>query len=117
LTAFFFKVARAKYLESQNTIRREILTKKIEKNSGRIIEELVWGVPKGSKCSLITGTISCSKHRSDFSFQVEAQGLIDFWQENFKVQVEARSGVLRIHHEGGTSSLYFLYIYLIFPLV
>jgi hypothetical protein len=34
-------------------------------------------------------------------FKVEAQSLIEFWQENFKVQVEARSGVLRIHHEGG----------------
>lgn len=49
---FFFKVARAKYLESQNTIRREILIKKLEKNSGRIIEELVWGAPKGSKFGL-----------------------------------------------------------------
>jgi hypothetical protein len=52
----FFQVARAKYLESQNTIRREILTKKLEKNSGRIIEDLVWGVPKGSKFSFTTAS-------------------------------------------------------------
>jgi hypothetical protein len=54
---FFFKVARAKYLESQNAIRQGILTKKLEKNSGRIIEELVWGVPKGSKFGLGTGLV------------------------------------------------------------
>ena len=36
---------------------------------------------------------------------VEAQSLIEFWQENFKVQVEARSGVLQIHHEDGMSLL------------
>lgn len=53
---FCFKVARAKYLESQNIIRREILTKKLEKNTGRIIEELVWGVPKGSKFGFTVGS-------------------------------------------------------------
>lgn len=105
----FFKVARAKYLESQNIIRREILTKKLEKNSGRIIEQLVWGVPKGSKFGLGIEPITYSGHWLDF-FQVEAQGLIDFWQENFKVQVEARSGALRIHHEDGTTSHYYLYV-------
>ena len=57
LTPFFPQVARAKYLESQNTIRKEILTKKLEKNSGRIIEELVWGVPKGSKFWLHCGVL------------------------------------------------------------
>ncbi|KAF8807392.1 hypothetical protein BYT27DRAFT_7099303 [Phlegmacium glaucopus] len=92
LTDDELRVARAKYLESQNTIRREILTKKLEKNSGRIIEELVWGVPKG----------------------IEAQSLIDFWQEIFKVQVEARSGALRIHQEDGMSAHYYLCLVSIF---
>ena len=55
------QVARAKYLESQNAIRREILTKKIEKNTGKIVEELVWGVPKGSKFGF-TPWSHCSKH-------------------------------------------------------
>jgi len=32
---------------------------------------------------------------------VQAEGLVNFWQENFRVQVEARSGALRIHDECG----------------
>ena len=32
-----------------------------------------------------------------FSFEVQALGLIQFWQHNFKVQVEARSGIVRLH--------------------
>jgi hypothetical protein len=30
-------------------------------------------------------------------FLVQAPALVDFWQENFKVQVDARSGTLHIH--------------------
>ncbi|KAF8974045.1 hypothetical protein BDZ97DRAFT_1912480 [Flammula alnicola] len=77
LTDAELKIARAKYLESQSQMKQEILTKKLEKDNSKVIEELVWGVPKG----------------------IQAQSLINFWQENFKVQVEARSGVLRIHEE------------------
>ncbi len=32
-----------------------------------------------------------------FSFAVQARGLVQFWQHNFKVQVEARSGTVRLH--------------------
>ncbi|CAA7265812.1 unnamed protein product [Cyclocybe aegerita] len=77
LTDEELKVARAKYLESQYALRREVMQKRREKDSGKLIEDLIWGVPKG----------------------IQEQGLINFWQENFKVQVEARSGALRIHQE------------------
>jgi len=49
------KIARAKYLESQNRLRRETLNKKIEKDSGKFIDDLIWGVPKGSKSILPLG--------------------------------------------------------------
>jgi meiotic recombination protein REC8 len=42
-------MARAKYLESQNLIRREMLMKRSEKENSKIIDELIWGVPKGSQ--------------------------------------------------------------------
>lgn len=35
-----------------------------------------------------------------FCWTVQAPVLVDFWQENFKVQVEARSGALYIHPRG-----------------
>ncbi|KDR84977.1 hypothetical protein GALMADRAFT_131737 [Galerina marginata CBS 339.88] len=73
----FGQIARAKYVESQKRLRREMMNKKLEKDNGRYVEELIWGVPKG----------------------IQEEGLINFWQENFKVQVEARSGILRIHQE------------------
>ncbi|THV04964.1 hypothetical protein K435DRAFT_961677 [Dendrothele bispora CBS 962.96] len=75
LTDDELKSARAQYLESQNELRRDMYSKKLEKNSGRIIEEMIWGVPVG----------------------IEAPVLIDFWQENFKVQVEAKTGIVRLH--------------------
>lgn len=31
---------------------------------------------------------------------VEAPELVDFWQENFKVQIEARTGVIRLIQPG-----------------
>uniref|UniRef100_A0A8H7Y7W3 Rad21/Rec8-like protein N-terminal domain-containing protein n=1 Tax=Psilocybe cubensis TaxID=181762 RepID=A0A8H7Y7W3_PSICU len=80
LTDDELKIARAKYLESQRRQRRQLLSKKTEKDSGKFIEELIWSVPKG----------------------IQEPGLRNFWQENFKVQVEARSGVLRIHPEASS---------------
>ncbi|PPQ76339.1 hypothetical protein CVT26_008967 [Gymnopilus dilepis] len=77
LTDDELKIARAKYLESQRRIRRDLLSKKLEKDSDRLLEELIWGIPKG----------------------IQEEGLIHFWQENFKVQVDARSGILRIHDD------------------
>ncbi|KAF8905571.1 Rec8 like protein-domain-containing protein [Gymnopilus junonius] len=77
LTDDELKIARAKYLESQRRTKRELLGKKHEKDADRFLEELISGVPKG----------------------IQDEGLINFWQKNFKVQVEARSGILRIHEE------------------
>ncbi|KAF9526495.1 Rec8 like protein-domain-containing protein [Crepidotus variabilis] len=75
LTDEELKVARAKYLQSQKHQRRELLYKRMEKDSVRIIDEMIWGAPKG----------------------LEAPELVNFWQENFKVQVEAKSGLMKIH--------------------
>ncbi|KAI0068210.1 hypothetical protein BV25DRAFT_1911222 [Artomyces pyxidatus] len=74
LTDDELKTARAQYVESQEALRREIEHKKLEKESGRRIEEMLWGVPLGLKAPL----------------------LVDFWLENFKVQVEARTGALHV---------------------
>ncbi|EDR15587.1 uncharacterized protein LACBIDRAFT_300643 [Laccaria bicolor S238N-H82] len=77
LTDEELKIARAKYLEIQNLIKHDIGEKKSEKHNGKMVEELVWGVPQG----------------------IQARVLVEFWQENFKVQVEARSGALHLHHD------------------
>jgi hypothetical protein len=47
------QVARAKYLQLQRLQRRELLQKKLEKESSRIVEEMIWGAPKGSKVFLL----------------------------------------------------------------
>ncbi|KAF9270204.1 hypothetical protein L218DRAFT_952383 [Marasmius fiardii PR-910] len=75
LTDEELKIARVRYVEEQRNQRREIDHKKLEKDSGKVVEELIWGVPTG----------------------IEAPSLIDLWQENFKVQVEARTGAFHIH--------------------
>jgi len=56
-------------------LRRGLDQKRVEKDGGKFIEDLVWGVPRG----------------------VQAESLVEFWQENFKVQVEARTGAVVIH--------------------
>ncbi|PCH33660.1 hypothetical protein WOLCODRAFT_147744 [Wolfiporia cocos MD-104 SS10] len=70
LTDEELKAARANYVEGQDSLRREIDQKKFEKESGKIIEQMIWGVPHG----------------------LQAPVLIDFWLENFRVQVEAQAG-------------------------
>ncbi|KAJ7786295.1 Rec8 like protein-domain-containing protein [Mycena metata] len=75
LTDDELKAARAQYLKGQAVLRRGLDQKKAEKDGGKIIADMVWGVPRG----------------------VEADSLVEFWQENFKVQVEARTGALVIH--------------------
>ncbi|GJE86137.1 Rad21/Rec8 family protein [Phanerochaete sordida] len=70
--------ARANYLEGQAVLKREMERRKAEKESARLIEEMIWGAPRG----------------------VAAPVLVDFWQENFRVQVEARSGRLHLITEG-----------------
>ncbi|KAF9044550.1 hypothetical protein BDZ89DRAFT_1059027 [Hymenopellis radicata] len=69
LTDEELKAARAQYLRGQKFLKEETEMKRNEKDNGRLIEEIIWGVP------------SC----------IQAPILVDFWQENFKVQVEART--------------------------
>ena len=42
-----FKRARANYLEGQALLRREMEQKRAEKESARLIEEMIWGAPLG----------------------------------------------------------------------
>ncbi|TFY67439.1 hypothetical protein EVG20_g3941, partial [Dentipellis fragilis] len=78
LTDEELKAARAHYVEEQETLRREMEEKKLEKESGRLIEEMLWAVPQSLRAPI----------------------LVDFWLENFKVKVEARSGALHFETKG-----------------
>lgn len=64
-----------------------------DRHRGRMIEQMVWGVPSFSNYQKLHVHILAS----ETSVLVQAPALADFWQENFKVQVDARSGSL-IHH-------------------
>ncbi|KAF9453831.1 hypothetical protein P691DRAFT_771123 [Macrolepiota fuliginosa MF-IS2] len=75
LTDEELKIARAKYLESQKELRKELEQKKLEKNAGKMIEDLIWRAPRG----------------------ISAKPLVRFWQNNFKVQVQARTNNIDIH--------------------
>lgn len=46
--------ARANYIEVQAQIRRELEQKKAEKESGRLVEEMIWGAPRGGKLTAET---------------------------------------------------------------
>ncbi|KAJ3799937.1 Rec8 like protein-domain-containing protein [Lentinula aff. detonsa] len=74
LTDDELKIARAQYLSGQYYQRRELISKRLEKDCGKVVEDLIWGVPRG----------------------IEAPALADFWQDNFKVQVEARTGLIHL---------------------
>ncbi|CDO71589.1 hypothetical protein BN946_scf184911.g59, partial [Trametes cinnabarina] len=78
LTDDELKNARANYVQEQEVLKRGITQKRLEKESGKLIEEMIYGVPKG----------------------VEAPVLVDFWLENFRIQVEARSGELHLDMHG-----------------
>ncbi|KAK0208222.1 Rec8 like protein-domain-containing protein [Desarmillaria ectypa] len=75
LTDEELKTARAQYLRGQKLLKQENEYKRLEKGNVRLFEDIIWGVP-------------------DY---IQAPVLVDFWQENFKVQVEARTGTLVIH--------------------
>ncbi|KAJ3551713.1 hypothetical protein NM688_g4549 [Phlebia brevispora] len=70
--------ARANYIEGQTLLKRELEKKKAEKESGRMFEEMLWGAPHG----------------------ISAPALMDFWLENFRLQVKARSGQLHVEAYG-----------------
>ncbi|KAI0692763.1 Rec8 like protein-domain-containing protein [Cytidiella melzeri] len=62
--------ARENYLQGQAGLRNELAQKKAEKEGMKMLEEMVWGAPRG----------------------INAPALVQFWEENFKLQVEAISG-------------------------
>ncbi|KAH6917396.1 Rec8 like protein-domain-containing protein [Coprinopsis sp. MPI-PUGE-AT-0042] len=78
LTDDELKIARAKYLQHQKDLRREVLLKRAEKFGTKLIDEYMWGAPKG----------------------IQDEGLAEFWKSTFKVQVDAQSGMLDIHPDG-----------------
>ncbi|KAI9444793.1 Rec8 like protein-domain-containing protein [Lactarius indigo] len=78
LTDEELKTARARYAESQEVIRRSIEDRKLEKEGAHLISQMLYGVPQILK----------------------APTLVDFWTDNFKVLVEARSGALHIKTTG-----------------
>ncbi|KAI0257126.1 hypothetical protein BJV78DRAFT_1277705 [Lactifluus subvellereus] len=78
LTDEELRTARAQYVEGQEARRREIEEKRLEKEGARLISQMLYGVPPILK----------------------APTLVDFWTDNFKVLVEARSGTLHIKTTG-----------------
>lgn len=69
LTDEELKTARMHYLEGQDIIRRELHTKRIEKERASLIHDLLWSAPDN----------------------VHAKELANFWIDHYKMQVEARS--------------------------
>lgn len=80
-------------------LRRAIYQKRTEKEGGKVIENMLWGVPTGRK----SHTRFEIEHRVFTSVAVQAQVLADFWLENYKIQVEARSGLLHVDVHGKSS--------------
>ncbi|KAH9954445.1 hypothetical protein BC827DRAFT_1243076 [Russula dissimulans] len=72
LTDQELKTARAQYVEGQEGLRREIEERRLAKEAGRLVSEMLYGVP------LI----------------LKAPALVDFWMDNFKALVGVPSGSL-----------------------
>ncbi|KAI0296187.1 Rec8 like protein-domain-containing protein, partial [Russula brevipes] len=78
LTNEELKKARAHYVEDQEAARRSIEGKRLEKEGSRLISQMLYGAPPILKAPV----------------------LVDFWMDNFKVLVEARSGALHMKTTG-----------------
>ncbi|KAI0724582.1 hypothetical protein C8T65DRAFT_704409 [Cerioporus squamosus] len=78
LTDEELKMARANYVQEQEALKRGVAQKKAEKEGSRLIEEMIYGAPRG----------------------VHAPVLVDFLLENFRLQVNAHSGQLHMEVEG-----------------
>ncbi|KAG0708845.1 hypothetical protein DFH29DRAFT_1075247 [Suillus ampliporus] len=72
LTDDELKAARLHYLEEQNAIHRQLARRNFEKDQGRVIDDLLWGVPE----------------------HMQAKELVDFWLDHFKAQLDARSAFM-----------------------
>ncbi|KAL5519112.1 REC8 [Sanghuangporus vaninii] len=76
LTDEELKFARDHYVERQRVLRLEMEKKRVEKEGGKALEDLIWGVPEG----------------------LTAPALTNFWSEIYKVQVEARTGNIQLEN-------------------
>ncbi|KAF9456189.1 Rec8 like protein-domain-containing protein [Collybia nuda] len=74
LTDAELKATRTEYLQSQSTLKQTAGLRHIEKEKGKIIEEMIWGVP------------DC----------IQAPALVSFWKKTYKVQAGARCRLLHI---------------------
>ncbi|THH03827.1 hypothetical protein EW145_g5973 [Phellinidium pouzarii] len=74
LTDEELKAARENYVEGQRAIRLEIDRKKLEREGVKVLEDMIWGIPKG----------------------LTAPALTKFWTEIYKIQVESRSGAIHL---------------------
>ncbi|KIY52705.1 hypothetical protein FISHEDRAFT_55692 [Fistulina hepatica ATCC 64428] len=67
LTDEEMKTARASYLNEQTMLQRELGIKKWQRDGAKVVEDILWGVPTN----------------------ILAPELAKFWQETYKIQVEA----------------------------
>ncbi|KAG1749976.1 Rec8 like protein-domain-containing protein [Suillus paluster] len=72
LTDDELKAARLHYLEEQNAIHRQLARRNFEKDQGRVMDDLLWGVPE----------------------HMQAKELVDFWLDHLKAQLDARSAFM-----------------------
>lgn len=52
-----FQAARTNYLEEQDVLRCEIERKKAEKESARMVEDMIWGAPQGCKWFFLSSSV------------------------------------------------------------
>ncbi|KAG2044865.1 hypothetical protein BDR03DRAFT_848367 [Suillus americanus] len=76
LTDDELKAARLYYLEEQNAIHRQLTRKNFEKDQGKLVDGLLWGIPE----------------------HMQAKELVEFWLDHFKAQLDARSAsMINLH--------------------
>jgi hypothetical protein len=92
------QIAREKYLESQKELRKEMEQKKHEKDANKLVEELIFSVPRDSKVVHL-----CRSPLLEL-VAVNAEPLVHFLQNNFKVQVQARTNTIEIYRDPGSIS-------------
>lgn len=65
---YFVQRARTHYMESQALLKREIAKKRADRECGRIIEEMIWGAPRGGAYDGVTCMFFWThNHRSERS--------------------------------------------------
>lgn len=77
LTDDELKAARLHYLEEQNCIHRKLARKNFEKDQGRLVDGLLWGIPE----------------------YMQAKELVDFWLDHLKAQLDTRFAFMIEPHD------------------